>query len=238
MTTIPHRTGPNRERTLVNHPIVTVEHHLEDHRNPKPKPKFSKPFIAAISVFAILFLTLTFAFALASMLHHSHHTESQQQLLNSAESIRVVCNVTRFPGACLAAIPPSANATNPQAILSLSLRASLHALQSLNSSLGTKNSRALADCRDQLDDALGRLNDALSAAAALTEAKISDVQTWVSAAITDQQTCLDGLEEVGDVAAMEEMKKMMKRSNEYTSNSLAIVANIRNLLQRFHMALH
>ena len=86
------------------------QHHLEDHCNPKPKPKFSKPFIATISIFAILFLTLTFAFALASILHH---TKSQQQLLiNLVESIRFVCNVTRFPSACLPAIPPSANIAN------------------------------------------------------------------------------------------------------------------------------
>ncbi|KAG5035474.1 hypothetical protein JHK87_010384 [Glycine soja] len=174
------------------------QHHLEDHCNPKPKPKFSKPFIATISIFAILFLTLTFAFALASILHH---TKSQQQLLiNLVESIRVVCNVTRFPSACLPAIPPSANVAN--------------------------------------HDVLGRLSDSLLAWAALTEVTISDVQTWASMAMTDQETCLDGLEEVGDVATMEEMKKIMKRANEYTSNSLAIVANIHNLLQRFYMALH
>ncbi|KAG5049697.1 hypothetical protein JHK85_010800 [Glycine max] len=183
------------------------QHHLEDHCNPKPKPKFSKPFIATISIFAILFLTLTFAFALASILHH---TKSQQQLLiNLVESIRFVCNVTRFP-----------------------------TLQSLNSMLETKNSRALANCRIHLDDVLGRLSDSLLAWAALTEVTISDVQTWASMAMTDQETCLDGLEEVGDVATMEEMKKIMKRANEYTSNSLAIVANIHNLLQRFYMALH
>ncbi|KAL5191794.1 Pectinesterase 3 [Glycine soja] len=198
------------------------QHHLEDHCNPKPKPKFSKPFIATISIFAILFLTLTFAFALASILHH---TKSQQQLLiNLVESIRFVCNVTRFPSACLPAIPPSANIANP--------------LQSLNSMLETKNSRAPANCRIHLDDVLGRLSDSLLAWAALTEVTISDVQTWASMAMTDQETCLDGLEEVGDVATMEEMKKIMKRANEYTSNSLAIVANIHNLLQRFYMALH
>ncbi|KAK7411449.1 hypothetical protein VNO78_02882 [Psophocarpus tetragonolobus] len=216
---------------------VEQEHDLEDqeNRNPNPKPK-PKPFIATISIFAILFLVFTFAFALASLLHH--HTHSNQQLLNSAESIRVVCNVTRFPAACLAAIPPSADATDPKAILALSLRASVHALQDLAASLKGVGpvGPALADCKDQFDDALSRLNE--SAAAALTEAAVADVQTWVSAAVTDQQTCLDGLEEVGDVAGVEEMKKMMNRANEYTSNSLAIVANIRNLLLQFHMPLH
>ncbi|TKY73399.1 Pectinesterase 3 [Spatholobus suberectus] len=213
------------------------QHHLEDqqYRN-SPKPKSSKPFVATLSILAILFLTFTLAFAIASLIHHT--TAESQQLLDSAESIRVVCNVTRFPDACLAAIAPSRNATDPLAILALSLRASIHALRSLASAIGATEGRAVADCRDQLDDGLSRLNDSLSAAAALTDARVADVQTWVSAAATDQQTCLDGLEEVGDVAALKEVKNLMKRSTEYTSNSLAIVANIHNLLRQFHMTLH
>lgn len=72
---------------------------------------------------------------------------------------------------------------------------------------------------------------------ALTDAKINDIQTWISAAVTDQEACLDGLEEMGS-AAIGEVKGKMQRSREYISNSLAIVANIRNLLQRFNMPLH
>ncbi|KAK7304608.1 hypothetical protein VNO77_42492 [Canavalia gladiata] len=226
--------------------------HLEDQQQQQqqhnPKPKSSKSYIAAIFVFvfAIIFLTLALAFVLT---HHTNNTHSpqqqpqpqqQQQHPNSAESIRVVCNVTRFPDSCLAAISPSANATDPEAILALSLRASINSLATLTSSLGTKGP-ALADCKKQMDDALSRLNDSLSAMATppkLTDAKISDIQTWVSASLTDQQTCLDGLEEVGDVAAVAEMKKLMQRCSEYISNSLAIVANIRNLLHQFHMPLH
>ncbi|KAK7284917.1 hypothetical protein RJT34_19671 [Clitoria ternatea] len=217
-----------------------VEHnqnHLEDqqqHRNPKPKSL--KPFIATISIFTILLVTLTLAFTL---IHHNTHSHPQQQL-NSLESIRVICNVTRFPDSCLAAISPT-NVTDPQSILALSLRASIHALQKLASSLGTAEGGPFADCKEQMDDALSRLNDSLSAVASpptLTDAKITDVQTWVSAAVTDQETCLDGLKEVGDVASADKMKKLMQRCSEYTSNSLAIVANFPNLLQQFHIPLH
>lgn len=94
-----------------------------------------------------------------------------------------------------------------------------------------------------MDDALSRLNDSLSAmeaapgGIALTDSKISDLQTWVSAAVTDQQTCLDGLEEMGSADAGK-VKSMTKRSSEYTSNSLAIVANLRVLLEQFHVPLH
>ena len=94
-----------------------------------------------------------------------------------------------------------------------------------------------------MDDALSRLSDSLSAMEVvpgdkmLTDAKINDVQTWISAAVTDQETCLDGLEEM-ESTAIGEVKSKMQRSREYTSNSLAIVINIRSLLQQFHMYLH
>lgn len=90
---------------------------------------------------------------------------------------------------------------------------------------------------------MSRLNDSVSAMSAvtdgavtLTDEKINDIQTWVSAALTDQETCVDGLEEVGSsVRDVDEVKRMMKRSSEYISNSLAIVANLRTLLRQFHV---
>ncbi|KAK7364383.1 hypothetical protein VNO80_12987 [Phaseolus coccineus] len=128
-----------------------------EYYQPSPKSQISKPLITTtISAFRIIFLTLAFAFALASIVHH--RTTESQQLLNSVEYIRLVCNVTRFPAACLAAVPPSTNATDPQTTLVLSLRTSLNAVQNLPSSLDAMKGGALADYKDQLDDdALSRL---------------------------------------------------------------------------------
>jgi len=82
---------------------------------------------------------------------------------------------------------------------------------------------------------VSRLNDSVSVitngAVTLTDGEVNDIQTWVSAALTDQQTCVDGLEEGGvSLECVEKVKKLMEKSNQYVSNSLAIVANIRNLL--------
>ncbi|KAK3195848.1 hypothetical protein Dsin_027158 [Dipteronia sinensis] len=37
----------------------------------------------------------------------------------------------------------------------------------------------------------------------LTESKVNDIQTWISAAMINQETCLDGLEEMGSTAVDE-----------------------------------
>lgn len=98
---------------------------------------------------------------------------------------------------------------------------------------------ATRDCVGQLEDALSRLNDSVSAMGekALSQAKVNDIQTWISSAVTDQETCLDGLEEMGSTA-VDKVKSKMKRSMEYTSNSLAIVANFKAILDKFHIPLH
>ncbi|XP_028753646.1 pectinesterase 3-like [Neltuma alba] len=233
-----------------------VGDHLEDQPS-FPRPPNRKPLVATISVLAILFLTLSVGATLGALIHSSNsgppESPSTPSTANTGldASIRTVCNVTRFPASCYSSISPLTtslqNPNDPESILKLSLRASHNELSKLSSSLrtlaSTSNAAAITDCKDHIDDALSRLNDSLLAMnvspgdKALTDAKISDIQTWISAAVTDQETCLDGLEET-ESAAQGEMKQKMQRSREYTSNSLAIVANIRILLQRFNMSLH
>ena len=87
------------------------------------------------------------------------------------------------------------------------------------------------DCLTQFDDALSKLDDSLSATKvgpgerALTSEKINNIQTWISGAMTDQQTCVDGLEEMGS-AVLDEIKAKMVKCNEFLSNSLAIIAKM------------
>lgn len=95
----------------------------------------------------------------------------------------------------------------------------------------------------QFEDALTRLNDTVSEMEVgsgekmLMERKISDMQTWISGAMTDEDTCLDGLEEMGS-KVFDEMKTKMQKSKELLSNSLAIIANIQTLLQKVGLTMH
>lgn len=101
----------------------------------------------------------------------------------------------------------------------------------------------MGDCKALLEDALSRINDSASATEAgpgekvLTEVKISNIQTWIGAAITDQETCLDGLEEMG-AAVLDEVRAKLQMSKELMSSSLAIVAHMKDLLEKFEMDMH
>ncbi|XP_048443443.1 pectinesterase 3-like [Pyrus x bretschneideri] len=90
---------------------------------------------------------------------------------------------------------------------------------------------ATQDCVSQLGEAMNRVNDSASAMRvgpgekALTGDKVSDIQTWISSAVTDQGTCLDGLEETGSTAV-----DAVKRDEEVNGYSRAIVANFKGIL--------
>ncbi|KAB1199302.1 Pectinesterase 1 [Morella rubra] len=225
---------------------------LEDQslpRNSNTNATTLKPLITTVSIIAILLLTLTIGLMLGALMHQTDdHTPGFPSLSSdSAESIRAVCSVTRYPESCVSGISSlkftCKKPADPEAIFKLSLRVSVTALSKFKTSISNSNEAALRDCQTQIEDALGRLNDSLAAMdvgrgeKALTEAKISDLQTWISAAMTDQETCLDGLEEM-ESTSLPMVKTNMQKAKEYTSNSLAILANMHTLLDKYHMSLH
>ncbi|KAF3534608.1 hypothetical protein DY000_02040124 [Brassica cretica] len=90
-------------------------------------------------------------------------------------------------------------------------------------------------------DAVSQLNESISEFKRekknggnwLTKRVVGDVKTWISAAMTDDETCSDGLEEMGTVVG-NEIKKEMLTVNQMMSISLAIVSQIKKLLIIFH----
>ncbi|KAK4842788.1 hypothetical protein QYF36_000060 [Acer negundo] len=238
------------------------------HENQPPPPHKSsttttqKRFSTAATVAAIIFLTLFIGLMLAALIHESTNepTESSSSSSlssNLAESIKTVCGVTQYPDSCFTSIS-SLNNNNislisqknpdPETIFKLSLRVTINELTNVSSLFKTLNERhseaALRDCTSQFEDAVSRLKDSMSEMEVegpgekmLTERKVNDIQTWISAAITDQETCLDGLEEMGSTA-VDEVKAKLKKSKEFLSNSLAIIAKIHMLLHKFDLNMH
>lgn len=106
-----------------------------------------------------------------------------------------------------------------------------------------RSNGALRACETLLEDAVSRLGGCVSETEAglgekvLTEANIGNIQTWVSAAMADREMCLNGLEEMGS-ALLDEVRAKLERSNELMSNSLAIVAHLKDLREKFEKGVH
>ncbi|OMO91925.1 Pectinesterase inhibitor [Corchorus capsularis] len=206
--------------------------HLENQKITK------KPVSTATTIIVVLLFIFVIALTLAALMVEPTHKGSpslSSTNSGSSDSIRTICNVTRFPDSCFTAVSASLNAStkpDPVTVLRLSLQSAITHLSNLSSSLKSLNDLhsepALKDCVDLFDDALSRLNDSVSAMnkvmcsgkeTVLTKGKTSDVQTWISAAMTDQDTCNDGLEEMGSTVA-DQVKSQFQSFRESVLSSV------------------
>lgn len=232
--------------------------HLEDQEdsskthfpnNPSKKPLFT------IAVISLILLSLLLGSIIGALIYHSQTEPPQDELgldsssLNSAtRSIKLVCNVTQYYNPCFSTLTSinTQSKPDPEFLFSLSLTAAIRELSKLASlpeslSYRVSDSRtqsALKDCRSLFADALDRLNQSAVVAkghvASSPGVKISDINTWISAAMTDQETCLDGLEEV-ESTVVDEVRAKVHASNVFLSNSLAILVNIKSLVEKYHL---
>ncbi|GLT59985.1 hypothetical protein SLA2020_327780 [Shorea laevis] len=167
--------------------------------------------------------------------------------------------VTPYPASCFSSISSvaSSNTTDPEVVFKLALRVAADELlrlsdypRQLQGKLDDTRIKAALDvCGTLIDDALDRLNESISSMEVgegenlLSSAKINDLNTWLSASITDQETCFDALEELNGTEhfnslILDEMRTAMQNSTEFSSNSLAIITKILSLLANFNIPIH
>lgn len=215
--------------------------HLEGAQQPASH-RYARRRAVIIAVSSLLLLTLILVSLIVVLSHKSGDADSDSDSDEYVDPIRYVCKVTQHQDTCFDAISTinSHPKPDPVAILSILLRSTMNDLRNhlaLPKSLMSKvkdhrTVGALEDCGSLLNDAFGSLNKSatkLSAAPeGLTETEMSDLRTWISAAMTDQETCVDGLEEM-ESSVVEEMRKAVQGAKMGMSNSLAILANMDQL---------
>ncbi|XP_047960724.1 pectinesterase-like [Salvia hispanica] len=67
-----------------------------------------------------------------------------------------------------------------------------------------------------------------------TDAFVADLRTWLSAVVTNQETCVDAFENTtGDTS--EKMKKLLETATELASNGLAMVTELATVISSFNL---
>ncbi|GAY60323.1 hypothetical protein CUMW_201100 [Citrus unshiu] len=174
--------------------------------------------------------------------------------LTPAASLKAVCSVTRYPDSCFSSIS-SIDASNvtkdPEILFKLSLQVAMNELEKLQNypsklKQQTKDPQvieALKVCETLFDDALDHVNESLSSMKVgsgeklLSSKKIQDLKTWLSTSITDQDTCLDALQELNvshyeNSNILKDIRSAMQNSTEFASNSLAIAVAGRGFIAK------
>ncbi|KAJ4955277.1 hypothetical protein NE237_012060 [Protea cynaroides] len=127
----------------------------------------------------------------------------------ATDYISSCCESTRYPTLCYNSLSPYASTIgeNYTKLVMVALEVALKATQN-TSALVTKwlqrddlmanEINAINDCVNEVGDAIDQLNQSLQQMNDLGgfdfEFKKSNLQTWVSAALTNDNTCMDGLD--------------------------------------------
>lgn len=224
---------------------------ISQRRQEEKKQKFKQRLILAfvISVIVILLLAAAVCFAIYKTNQHNHnvaagqHPPSPPPKPKTTQSIvKSVCATTDYKKTCedsiLKEIKNNASAT-PMEILRASLAATSHEIddvikQAKDVKFETPIQKAaLNDCMVLLKDAKDELNTSISAIKGKDIEKMSsmkgELNNWLSAVISYQQTCIDGFPEGKE---KEKMKRLLESIKMLGSNTLAITAEVASALSK------
>ncbi|XP_048426311.1 pectinesterase inhibitor 3 [Pyrus x bretschneideri] len=175
------------------------------------------------------FLVLLFCSLYSASATRKHHPASN--------IVRSSCRHATYPKICLRTLsnyagPAKTPGDLAQAAVNVSLararRVSGFLAQLSASFKGTKLQRsAIGDCVDLMSSSVDELSETLAELHHLRKEtfrfQMSNAQTWLSAALTDDETCLDGIQEANVKAKAADVKRKITNVARVTSNALYLI---------------
>ncbi|WCJ42842.1 Plant invertase/pectin methylesterase inhibitor superfamily protein [Euphorbia peplus] len=154
---------------------------------------------------------------------------------NAAQDlVRSSCLHANYPTLCINTLSSySGPTTSPRELAQAAVKVSISRATKISDYLhtlsGLKSKReraAVSDCVDQISDSVDELGKTLGELKHLRGEtfrwQMSNAQTWVSAALTNEDTCLDGFEHVESNVKIE-LKRKIVNVAKVTSNALYMI---------------
>lgn len=162
------------------------------------------------------------------------------------EFIRSSCRSTRYPALCEHSLAGFAGTVrrNPRQLAQTALAVTISRARSASTFVGhlavgarkirSREAGAVRDCIENVSDSVDRLRRSVAELGRMGKPgtpsfawHLSNVQTWVSAALTDETTCLDGFSGTSvDAALKTAIRQKIVGLAQETSNALALVNRI------------
>lgn len=192
----------------------------------------------AMSMAPISFSLLPFFFflllSLSSATEPHHHNRAAPS--TSSDLVRTSCIHASFPTVCIRTLSTYAGpATTPREVAQAAVKVSLSRASKvwdflsalLKTSGGSSREKGpLGDCVTQMSDSVDDLRKTLGELKELRRGtfrwQMSNAETWVSAALTNEDTCLDGFKEV-DGKVRSDVKRKITNVARVTSNALYLI---------------
>ncbi|KAL8463671.1 hypothetical protein ACS0TY_033579 [Phlomoides rotata] len=160
----------------------------------------------------------------------------------STDFIRTNCDTTLYPALCYHSLAGYANAVqrDPARLARVAVGVSLSRAKHMavyvanisgqaDYAADPRAAAALHDCFSVLGDAVEQMRESLKQMRRLAGSgeelryQLSNVQTWMSAALTNEDTCVDGFEDVADGPVRMDVYDRTLKVKEVSSNALALV---------------
>ncbi|KAK4428804.1 Pectinesterase inhibitor 3 [Sesamum alatum] len=148
--------------------------------------------------------------------------------------VRRSCVHASYPEICLRTLSSYGGAAStPRDLAQAAVRVSLAHVRRAKEFLsqlkvgGRREQGALSDCVEQMGDSVEELSKTLAALEHLRRGgdfrwQMSNAETWVSAALTNEDTCLDGFKEI-DGKVRSDVRRKITNVARVTSNALYLI---------------
>ncbi|XP_057798364.1 21 kDa protein-like [Salvia miltiorrhiza] len=153
--------------------------------------------------------------------------------------IRTSCSATAYPTLCYSSLSTYATAIqqNPKLLANAALSLSLDTAVSTSADMlklshtagmTPREVGAMQDCVEELAESVQQLRKSMAEMkrikASNFQTTMSDVQTWVSAALTDEDTCMDGFDgKLMDGSVKTTVRRKIENVAHMTSNALSLI---------------
>ncbi|KAL6545008.1 hypothetical protein OROHE_009915 [Orobanche hederae] len=195
--------------------------------------------IGIVTVCSLILVAMVVALAIGSRGGEGEVPE----VSSSQRAITTICETTDYQQACVDALNSSqSNSTNPKELIEIAFQAAIkYVNEAAEKSIVLENVQtdprarsALESCRELANRAANDLQRSYAKFNNFDIINVDDIllelKIWLSGAITNEETCLDGFEDVpGD--AGQKMREALETAMQMTSNALAMVAEIATFLE-------
>lgn len=173
---------------------------------------------------------------------NSSNKNDDSKISTSIKSVQAICQQTDYKQTCMKSLAKANNTNDPKDLIKVAFSATINDLSDViknsaslidEASKDPRTKDALKTCEGLLDVATDDLRRSFDEIGMFDVSKLKDysddLKTWLSASITYQETCLDAFENTTGETG-EKMKKLLKNAGELTSNGLAMVSSLGQVL--------
>ncbi|KAK4487782.1 hypothetical protein RD792_005530 [Penstemon davidsonii] len=194
--------------------------------------------IAIIATSTLLLVAVVATLAVTIISANKNNTNSSKpnhdETHTSQKAIQDLCQNTYYQQTCLNSLTKASNSTDPKTLIKVSFQEAIKELSNVinkstplqKASKDPETVEAYKICQKLLDDSMNDLHKSVDRFDSFDMSNFSkfvdDIKTWLTGALTYQDTCMDCFEGTKGEAG-QEMQQLLKDSRELTVNGLALV---------------